>query len=126
MSRVFVRFLNLILAMSIAILPLQAQAGMIGTGEGAAQSRELLRGAIDRAEAAGRLQSWGLTRAAAHERIAALTDAEAAELAARAERAPAGADGAAVGLFVIIVFLIWHFWVGPAMNPETQKDPKKK
>jgi len=128
MSRAFVRFLNLFLAVSIALLPLQGQAGMIGTGEaaGAAQSRELLRSAVDRAQAAGKLQAWGLTRQAAQERIAALTDDEAAMLAARAERAPAGADGAGIGLFIVIAFLIWHFWVGPAVSPETKKDEGKK
>jgi len=128
MSRALVRFANYVLAASIAVMPLQVRAGMIGTGEaaGAAQSRELLRSAVDRAEAAGKLQAWGLSRQAAHERIAALTDAEAASLAARAERAPAGADGSGIGLLIIIVFLVWHFIVGPAVNPETKQDGKKK
>lgn len=131
MSGLFVRFVSRVLIVCVAALPLQLQAGMIGTAEAvsaerAQTARDALRGIVDRAAAAGKLQAHGITAQQAHARIAALTDLEAASLAARAERLPAGADGAAIGLLVIIVFLIYHFWVAPAMKPEAKKDDKKK
>lgn len=131
MNRFFVRVLSRVLIVCVAALPLQLQAGMIGTGEAVTAekgqaARDALRVIVDRAAAAGKLQAHGLTAPQAQARIAALTDAEAALLAQRVERAPAGADGAAVGLLIIIVFLIWHFIVGPSINPETKKDEKKK
>ncbi len=131
MKSVFSRFVSRVLIVCMACLPLQLQAGLIGTGEAvsaeqAQAARDTLRGAIDRAAAAGKLQEYGITPQAARERIAALTDLEAATLAGRAGSMPAGADGAGVGLLIIIVFLIWHFWVGPAIYPDTKKDEKKK
>jgi hypothetical protein len=132
MSKLFVRFVSSMLIPCLLALPLQAQAGMLGTGEAAsaaqAQSaREALRDLVGRAEAAGRLQSLGVTPQAARERVAALTDAEAAALAARIEQLPAGADGAGVGLVLVVIFLFYLFvWV-PSHTPETKKpEPGKK
>jgi len=131
MKSAFTRFVSRVLVVCLACLPLQLQAGLIGTGEAVSATqgstaRDVLRGVVDRAEAAGKLRAHGLTPQQAHARIAALTDAEAATLAQRAESLPAGADGAGIGLLIIIVFLIWHFWVGPAVNPDAKKDDKKK
>jgi uncharacterized protein DUF6627 len=131
MNRVFVRFVSKLLILCIAILPLQLQAGMIGTGAAlsagqADAARDTLRGMVERASAAGKLQAYGISPQQAQARIAALTDAEVALLAERVQSLPAGADGAGVGLLIIILFLIWHFWVGPALNPDTPKGEKKK
>ena len=131
MSGTFVRIVSRVLIVCMAALPLQLQAGMIGTGaavtaEQGQAARETLRGIVDRAAAAGKLQAYGIAPQQAQARIAALTDAEAAALAERAGRAPAGADGAAVGLLVILVFLVWHFFVSPTMNPDAKKDGKKE
>lgn len=130
MSRFFVRFVSRMLIVCVAALPLQLQAGMIGTGQVSAgqgqAARDTLRGIVDRAAAAGALEAHGLTPEQARARIAALTDDEAALLAQRVEQLPAGANGAGIGLLIIVVFLIWHFIVGPALNPETTKGGKKK
>ena len=104
---------------------------MIGTGQAVSAeqgqaARDALRSVIDRAESVATLQSYGISPQEARARIAALTDAEAALLADHAAQAPAGANGIGVGLLIIIVFLIWHFIVGPSMNPETKKEDKKK
>jgi hypothetical protein len=132
MSQTFVRLVSRILIVCMAALPLQLQAGMIGTGAvvtaaDAKAARDTLRSLVERASAAGKLRAWGVTRGEAQARIAALTDEEAADLAARAERVPAGADGAGIGLLIVLLFLLWHFVLEPAWNPETKKgDAKKK
>jgi hypothetical protein len=131
MSKTFVRWVSRVLIVCTALLPLQAQAGLVGTGSvvSAAQgeaARDTLRAVFERAEAAGRLQAFGITAQQARERIAALTDAEAANLAARAGHAPAGADGAALGILFVLVFLLWRFVLEPASKPDTKKDDGKK
>jgi len=132
MSQTFVRWVSRILIACMALLPLQLQAGLIGTGTvvtaaDAQAARDTLRAMVERASAAGKLQSWGVTREQAQARIAALTDMEAADLAARAERAPAGADGAGIGILIVLIFLLWRFVLEPVFNPDTQKgDGKKK
>ena len=132
MSQTFVRWVSRILIVSMAALPFQLQAGMIGTGAvvtatDAKAARDTLRGIVERASAAGKLQAWGITREQAQARIAALTDVEAADLAARAERVPAGADGAGIGILIVLLFLLWRFFIEPSLNPETKKgDAKKK
>ena len=132
MSQTFVRWVSRILIVCMAMLPLQLQAGLIGTGSvvtaaDAQAARDTLRAMVERASAAGKLQSWGVTREQAQARIAALTDMEAADLAARAERAPAGADGAGIGILIVLLFLLWRFVLEPVFNPDTQKgDGKKK
>lgn len=131
MNKTFVRWVSRVLIVCMAWLPAQLHAGLVGTGAvaggaDAQAARETLRGIVERAAAAGRLQSLGLTPQQARERIAALTDAEAALLAARAERAPAGADGAGIGLLIVLLFLLWRFVLEPAWSPDTKKDDKKK
>ena len=132
MSQTFVRWMSRILIVSMTALPFQLQAGMVGTGAvitaaDAKAARDTLRGIVERASAAGKLQAWGVTREDAQARIAALTDLEAADLAARAERVPAGADGAGIGILIILLFLLWRFVLEPVFNPETKKgDAKKK
>jgi len=131
MSKTFVRWISRVLIVCTAFLPLQAQAGLVGTGSvvSAAQgeaARDALRAVFERAEAAGRLQAFGVTAQQARERIAALTDVEAAHLAARAGQAPAGADGAALGILFVLLFLVWRFMLDPALKPDAKKDDGKK
>jgi hypothetical protein len=131
MNKTFVRWVSRVLILCTAFLPLQARSGLVGTGsvvsaaEGQA-ARDTLRAIVERAEAAGKLQSFGITPQQARERIAALTDREAASLAVRAGHAPAGADGFGIGLLIVLIFLLWRFVLDPALNPETKKDEKKK
>lgn len=132
MRKPFVSVVSRMLIVCMLGLPFQAQAGMLGTGEvvSAAQAqaaRDTLRSLVDRAEAAGKLQAFGLTPQAARERLEALTDSEAAALAGRIERLPAGANGAGVGILLVIIFLFYLFvWV-PSHAPEaTKAEPGKK
>ncbi|MEW6690292.1 MAG: PA2779 family protein [Pseudomonadota bacterium] len=132
MGKSFVRFVSGVLIPCVLALPLQAQAGMLGTGEAVAAAqaqaaRDALRSLVGRAGAAGKLEALGVTPQAALERVAALTDAEAAALAERIERLPAGADGAGFGLVLVAIFLFYLFvWV-PSHTPETKKpEPGKK
>jgi hypothetical protein len=87
---------------------------MIGTDQAAAPSSQADRAAVlsfaSRADVAGQLQSMGLDAATAKNRVAAMTDAEAAYLAGRIERLPAGADTAGVILLIVIIAAIWWVW----------------
>jgi len=80
-----------------------SQAAMIGTpGE-----RDTLLRLLDRAEVQSQLQAHGVSLEQAKARVAALSDAEAAQLIAQIESLPAGGDG--VGVVVtalLIVFLV--------------------
>ena len=91
-------------------LPMQAQAGIVST-DAALQSAEstaqrervtefLLRGDVQK-----ELQSQGLAADKAVERVAAMSDAEVAQLAGRIDQAPAGGDILGI-LFTIFIILL--------------------
>jgi hypothetical protein len=91
-------------------LPMQAQAGIVST-DAALQSAEstaqrervtefLLRGDVQK-----ELQSHGLAADKAVERVAAMSDAEVAQLAGRIDQAPAGGDILGI-LFTIFIILL--------------------
>jgi hypothetical protein len=94
----------------VSMLP-AAHAGMVGTEAVAAVTAPAsvgharLAAALDRADVAQALADRGVSREAARERVAALTDSEAAQLAAQIDSAPAGGDvlGVIVGLFVLLL-----------------------
>lgn len=65
--------------------------------------RQRLENAVGRQDVLARLQAYGVSPEAAAERVAALTEQEAQELAAHFEEAPAGGD---VVLLLVIVILI--------------------
>lgn len=115
MGTSFVRLVSRILIVCMIGLPFQVQAGLIGTGDvvSAAQAqaaRDTVAGFLNRTEVAGQLQALGLTPQAAKDRVAALTDAEVAKLAGQIESLPAGADGGALLLLILIGVLIWWVW----------------
>ena len=129
MKNSFVRVVSRILVVFVVALPFHAQAGLIGTGEtgAAAQAaRATLAGFIGRAEVAAQLQALGLSPRAATERVAALTDSEVATLAGTIESQPAGADGGAIGLLVVLVFLIWRFKFSDQAKADAAKGDAKK
>ena len=70
-------------------------------------ARALVGSQISRADVAGQLQSLGLTPQAAKDRVAALTDSEVATLAGQIQSLPAGADGTALVVLILIGVLIW-------------------
>jgi hypothetical protein len=67
--------------------------------------RALLEQTLARADVAAALEARGVSVLAARERVAALTDAEAAQVAAQIDQAPAGADGV-IGTIVFIFVLL--------------------
>jgi hypothetical protein len=80
-----------------------SQAAMIATPNDRAQ----LLGVLERAEVQSQLQAQGVSLAQAKARVAALSDAEAAQLMAQIESLPAGGDvGGALISAVLIVFLV--------------------
>ena len=87
----------------IAGLGLPAHAGMIATPT---QRDGLLR-LLDRADVQTQLQTYGVTAEQARARVAALSDAEAAQLASQIDSLPAGADiGGALITAILVVFLV--------------------
>lgn len=107
------RFVSLALIVSIAGMgvPLPAQAGMLPTdaviNTGA---KERIVSLLERSDVRAQLESLGVSPAEAKARVAALTNDEAAQLAAKIDSMPAGADaaGSLIGalLLVFIVLLI--------------------
>lgn len=69
-------------------------------------SRSQLLAALDRADLAAALQSRGVSVGDVRARVDALTDAEAAQLVAQIDQAPAGADIVGVLFTVFIVLLV--------------------
>lgn len=91
-----------------------AQAALIGTAEVAAvaapaagQGHARLNEVLSRADVAAALQARGVSLEQARERVAALTDAEAAHVAAQIDSAPAGAaDVLGTIIFIFVLLLI--------------------
>jgi hypothetical protein len=88
-------------------LPLPAQAGMLPT-EAAVTGAERVRVAefFDREEVRAQLLARGVGAEEVKDRVAALTDEEARELAGRIDSLPAGGDVLGILLTVFIVLLI--------------------
>ncbi len=96
----------LIVCMGGLTVPLPALAGIVGTDTVVAGAeRERLASVLDRSEVRVRLQALGVDPANARARVAALSDAEAAQLAAQMDELPAGGDllGAAVLVFLVLL-----------------------
>ena len=119
MKNMFARHICRLLIVCVAAFPFGACAGMVGTdqlvaaaqpqGEGA---RDMLRDLVSRSEVANQLQSYGISPAAAQARVNAMTDAEAASLAGRIDKLPAGGiSNWAVAAGMLVIGLIWYHWV---------------
>jgi len=93
----------LILTTTLSAAPVPA--AMLAVPAGA--DRERIAAALDRADVRTELAARGVSLADAQARVAALTDAEAAELAARLDSLPAGGiDILGVALVVFLVLLL--------------------
>ena len=68
--------------------------------------RALLEQTLQRADVVAALEARGVSVQAARERVSALTDAEAAHVAAQIDAAPAGGDVLGVIVFIFVVLLI--------------------
>jgi cytochrome c1 len=98
------RLIAVLLAFSIA-MPLPAQAVMLATDNalGTAQHQRVDQ-LLERADVQARLQAYGVSPADVKARVAALTDQEAADLAARIDSLPAGGEGI-IGA-IVLIFLV--------------------
>lgn len=85
------------------------QAAMIGTEQAVAasnakQNQARIAAALERPDVIAHLEQMGVAKADAQARVAALTDDEAATLAAQIDSLPAGGD--VVGALVLIFFVL--------------------
>jgi hypothetical protein len=97
----FRRSIASLLILALA-MPLPLQAGMVTTES--LLERERIAAVLERAEVQAQLQAYGVSPGEVKARVAALTDAEAAELAARIDELPAG--GVSILGAVLLVFLV--------------------
>ncbi|MDA1116977.1 MAG: PA2779 family protein [Proteobacteria bacterium] len=96
----------LIVCMGGLTAPLPALAGIVGTDTVVAGvERERLASLLERSDVRARLESLGVDATDAKARVAALSDTEAAQLAAQMDELPAGGDllGAAVLVFLVLL-----------------------
>jgi hypothetical protein len=102
--RMIAQFRRLVAGLLIVALavPLPAQAALVPTD--AALERQRLAGLLERAEVQQQLRAYGVEPAEARARVAALTDAEAAQLVSNIDELPAGGIGI-VGA-IVLVFLV--------------------
>ncbi|HDP88400.1 MAG TPA: hypothetical protein ENN42_00325 [Thioalkalivibrio sp.] len=87
------------------------QAAMVGTqqviqAEQSRVDRAQLLAALEREDVRQQLEAMGVDGAMAAERVAAMTDAEIAELNQRMGDLPAGGDALGVVLLILLVFII--------------------
>jgi hypothetical protein len=97
----FRRLMASVLILSLA-LPLPLQAGMVSTES--ALERARIVAVLERSEVQHQLRAYGVSPDEIKARVAALSDTEAAELAARIDSAPAGGLGL-LGA-IVLVFLV--------------------
>jgi hypothetical protein len=96
-------FIAVLLAITL-VVPLPARAAMLSTESALGPDRERIAQILDRTDMQAQLQAFGVSAAEVTARVAALTDEEAAELAARIGELPAG--GVGILGAVLIVFLV--------------------
>ena len=101
------RLIATLLVICIA-LPLPSQAAMLATDSAlAATQRNQVNRLLERADMQARLADYGVTASDVKARVAALSDDEVAQLAARIDSLPAaGTDLLGALLIVFIVLLI--------------------
>lgn len=113
------KLISQFLIASMIFLPFSTQAGMIATDQvvanAAAQAdRARIIDFVARADVQKQMETLGLTPANAHERVAALTDAEVQRIAGKIDSAPAGASSAGtawvVAAVIVIAVLVYIYW----------------
>ena len=100
------RLIASLLVICLAV-PLPSQGAMLATDSvlGAAKREQISR-LLDRADVRSRLESYGVKAADVKARVAALTDDEAAALAASIDSLPAGGDGIIGAIVLIFIVLL--------------------
>ena len=87
-------------------LVLPAHAGIVSSEAlVAGTQQERLASLLQRSDVRARLQAYGVDPVQAQERVAALSDEEAARLAAQIDELPAGGNALGVALIVFLVLL---------------------
>jgi hypothetical protein len=105
MRDVLHRMIALVLVISTTLSAFPAHAGMIAAGAGSDRAR--IAAALEREEVRAQLAVHGVSQAQAQARVAALTDAEAAQLAGAVDALPAGGiDILGLALVVFLVLLL--------------------
>src|SRR5262245_52791672 len=105
------RVTSAILVVCLLSVGFPANAGMISTDAAfSTPERERVLNALERADVRARLQSLGVQPADVAARVAALSNAEVAQLAGEIDQLPAGGDGVgAVISALLIIFLVLLF-----------------
>ncbi len=107
-SSLFRRLVAGLLALCLSATgTLPAYAGIVSTETAiAGAERGQIAGFVQRADVQARLQAMGVDPREVQKRVAALTDEEAAQLAAQLDQLPAGGDvlGALVFVFLVLLF----------------------
>jgi hypothetical protein len=95
-------------SMAQTVQPTALTAQLISAEQAATPSdaRARLDQALSRADVVAALEARGVSVQAARERVAALTDAEAAHVAAQIDAAPAGGDVLGTIVFIFVLLLI--------------------
>lgn len=112
MMRKGMKLTALLLAMTTGLASLPVQAVMISTEEATATATALspekarLLALLARADVQAGLEQHGVSAAMAEARVAALSDAEAAQLSQHIDETPAGGSVLGVIVFVFLVLLI--------------------
>jgi hypothetical protein len=109
MTRQFRRMMAglLIVCMGGMGVPLPAYAGIVSTDTVVAGAeRERLTSLLERSEVRARLEALGVDPAKARQRVTALSDAEAAQLAAQLDELPAGGDILVAAVLIFLVLLV--------------------
>jgi hypothetical protein len=107
----FVQYLLMLSMLSTSIWIPNAQASLVSSeqlaeSQSSHQDRERLRALIDREDVREQLQSRGVSAAAAHARVNALTDKEVASISGELDNLPAGGEIIGLLLTIIIVLII--------------------
>jgi hypothetical protein len=100
------RLIASLLVICIAV-PLPSQAAMLATDATlAAVQRDQVTRVLERADIQARLAALGVDADAVKSRVAALTDDEVAQLAAKIDNLPAGGDGIIGAIVLIFIILL--------------------
>lgn len=121
MPKRIVRWTCSLLIACVAGLPVAAQADLIGTGQAVAAAAAA---PAARAGLAARMEALGVDPARVAARLDALTDREVLALAKDIDSAPAGADGIAVGMILVVIFLFWRFVYSDQAKAEEKAQKK--
>jgi len=96
------RIVAALLVLSLA-LPYPAQAAMLSIDAG---QREHINRLLEREDVQSRLQAYGVSAHDVKARVAAMTDDELAQLAAKIEQLPAGGEGIIGALLIVFIVLL--------------------